>query len=55
LRRGTFGYSDKFGYSENVRHLGHIDVPGGGQVVVQGNYAFIGHMASPDGTTMLNV
>lgn len=48
-------YSDKFGDSKNVRHIGHIDVPGGGQVVVQGNYAFIGHMASPDGTTILNV
>jgi len=40
---------------KNVRHVGHIDIPGGGQVVVQGDYAFVGHMASPHGTTILNV
>ena len=28
---------------------------GGGQIVVQGDYAYIGHMKPTDGTTILNV
>jgi len=48
-------YSGKFGDSKNVKHVSHTDVPGGGQVVVQGNYAFIGYMAPPIGTTILDI
>lgn len=49
------GHIYKFGDSKNVTHIGHIDISGGGQVVVQGNYAFVGHMQPPYGTTILNV
>jgi hypothetical protein len=38
-----------------VKRLGHLDLPGGGQVVVQGNHAFIGHMEAPHGTTIVDV
>ena len=41
--------------SQNVRHLGRLDIPGGGQVVVQGNYAYVGHMKPPLGTSIIDI
>src|SRR5262245_64676725 len=41
--------------SANVRHLSRMELPGGGQVVVQGKYAFVGHQHRPDGTTILDI
>ena len=41
--------------ARNIRHIGHLDLPGGGQVVVQDGYAYIGHMKPPYGTTILDV
>ena len=41
--------------TKNVSALGHLDIPGGGQVVVQGNYAYVGHMKPPYGTTIVDV
>jgi hypothetical protein len=41
--------------SRNTRHVGHLDIVGGGQVVVDGDYAFVGHMRPPDGTTIIDV
>ena len=41
--------------SRNIKRIGHIDIPGGGQVVVDGNYAYVGHMKPPDGTTILDI
>ena len=41
--------------SDNVDHLGRIEVPGGSQIVLQGDHAFIGHQHGPDGTTILDV
>ena len=41
--------------SRNVRHIGHLDIPGGGQVVVQDGYAYVGHMKPPYGTSIINV
>ena len=42
-------------HSDNVRHLCRMEVPGGGQVVIQGQYAFVGHQHGPDGTTILDI
>ncbi len=42
-------------HSDNVRHLCRMEVPGGGQVVIQGKYAFVGHQHGPDGTTILDI
>lgn len=39
----------------NTKHLGHIDVPGGGQVWVEGTTLFVGHMRNPSGTTIVDV
>ena len=41
--------------SERVRCLGTLDVAGGGQVVVDGNHVFIGHMKPPHGTSIVDV
>ena len=40
---------------KNIKRVGHIDIPGGGQIVVDGNYAYVGHMKPPHGTTILDV
>jgi hypothetical protein len=37
------------------RRVGHLDLPGGGQVVVDGQYAYVGHMEPPHGTTIVDV
>ena len=41
--------------AHRVKRLGHLDLPGSGQVVVQGRYAFLGHMEAPHGTTIVDV
>ncbi|MEO1842450.1 MAG: RNA polymerase subunit sigma-70, partial [Pseudomonadota bacterium] len=46
---------DKPQLANNVKRLGHFDLPGGGQVVVDGDYAYVGHMDPPHGTTILDI
>jgi hypothetical protein len=41
--------------SDNVRHLCRQEISGGGQIVIQGRYAFIGHQHGPEGTTILDI
>lgn len=41
--------------AHNVRRLGSLNIPGGGQVVVQDGYAFVGHMKPPHGTSIIDV
>jgi hypothetical protein len=41
--------------SGNVRHLGRTELPGGGQIVIQGAFAYVGHQHGPDGTTILDI
>ncbi|MBT4938760.1 MAG: hypothetical protein HON14_06480, partial [Rhodospirillaceae bacterium] len=41
--------------AHNITKLGSLDLIGGGQVVVQGDYAYVGHMKPRDGTTIINV
>ena len=45
----------RFGSSYNVKKLGRLDIPGGGQVVVQDGYAYVGHMLPPLGTSIVDV
>jgi hypothetical protein len=35
--------------AKNVRRLGHLDLPGAGQVYVAGDYAYIGHLPNKPG------
>jgi hypothetical protein len=39
----------------NIRQLGHLDIAGGGQIVVQDGYAYIGHMKPPMGTSIIDI
>src|SRR5687767_15408815 len=41
--------------AHRVKRLSHLDLPGAGQVVVQGKHAFLGHMDAPHGTTIVDV
>ena len=41
--------------SRNITRLGGLDIPGGGQIVVQDGYAFVGHMKPPMGTSIIDV
>jgi len=40
---------------QNVKRIARMDIPGGGQVEVKGNYAYIGHMEPPHGTSIIDV
>ncbi len=43
--------------ARNVRRLAHLDLPGAGQVYVDGKYAYIGHITNKEGlaTSILDV
>jgi hypothetical protein len=41
--------------ADRVTRLGHLDLPGAGQIEVQGNYAYVGHMDRPNGTSIVDV
>ena len=42
-------------HARNTRLIAHIDVPGGGQVWVEGTTLFVGHMKNPNGTSIIDV
>ncbi|MDJ0858975.1 MAG: hypothetical protein QNJ03_07840 [Dinoroseobacter sp.] len=41
--------------TRNVNCIANLDIPGGGQVVVQGDYAYVGHMKPPHGTSIIDI
>jgi hypothetical protein len=41
--------------ARNIRLLGRMEIEGGGQVVVQDGYAYVGHMKPPKGTSIIDV
>lgn len=41
--------------ARNIRKLSHLDIAGGGQIVVQDGYAYVGHMKPPMGTSIIDV
>ena len=41
--------------TSGLRRVARLDLIGGGQVVVDGNYAFVGHMKPPQGTSIIDV
>src|SRR5215831_20694977 len=43
--------------ARNVRRLGHLDLPGAGQVTVAGNYAYVGHIPNKEdlGTSIVDI
>src|SRR5437868_10675180 len=43
------------GVSQNIKQIGRTDLPGGGSVVVENGYAYVGHIDPPDGTSVIDV
>ncbi len=43
------------GHARGFTRIGHLDLPGGGQVVVEGRYAYVAHMSPPHGTSVVDV
>ena len=41
--------------SSNIRHVCRMEIPGGGQIVIDGKYAYVGHQHRPQGTTILDI
>jgi hypothetical protein len=41
--------------AQGLKRVGYFDCAGGGQVVVEGGFAYIGHIDSPEGTTIVDV
>lgn len=41
--------------SRGVRQVARMDIQGGGQVVVQNGFAYLGHMSPPEGTSIIDV
>jgi hypothetical protein len=41
--------------SSNIRHFSRTELSGGGQIVIHGNHAFVGHQHGPEGTTLLDI
>ncbi|MDH7797529.1 MULTISPECIES: hypothetical protein [unclassified Beijerinckia] len=40
---------------KGVREVGRLDCSGGGQIVVDGDYGYIGHMSAPSGTSIVDL
>ena len=43
------------GQGKGIREVGWLDCAGSGQVVVEGSYAYLGHMDPPHGTSVVDV
>ena len=41
--------------ANGLKVVGFYDCPGGGQVVVRRNVAYVGHVKPPNGTTIIDV
>ena len=43
--------------ARNVRRLGHLDLPGAGQVTIAGDYAYVGHIPNKKnlGTSIVDI
>lgn len=48
-------YTHLQGSSSGFRHVGRLDIPGGGQVTVENGFAYIGHLMAPHGTSIVDV
>ena len=43
------------GHGSGIREVAWLDIPGGGQVVLDGDHAYVGHMQPPHGTSVIDV
>jgi len=42
-------------HSDNISPLARLDIPGGGQVTIEENYAYVGYMYGPEGTSIIDI
>src|SRR5690606_1724350 len=49
------GNGSSMSKAKNTTLIGHIDCPGGGQVWVDGETLYVGHMRNPSGTSIYDV
>jgi hypothetical protein len=49
------GQARPWGQTKGFRQVARLELPGAGQVVVEGHYAYIGHMQPPQGTTIVDI
>jgi len=55
-KSNTFPAADAEGcIARNVKRIGHLDIPGGAQLVAQNGSIFVGHMSPPSGTSIIDV
>jgi hypothetical protein len=47
--------NEKVSLTRGTRRVARVDIQGGGQIVVENGYAFLGHMSPPDGTSIFDV
>lgn len=47
--------TEKSALAKNIDRIAHLDLPGGGQVIIDKGYAFIGHMKPPYGTSIVDI
>jgi len=43
------------GASQKIKQIGRMDLPGGGSIVVENGYAYVGHIEPPHGTSIIDV
>ena len=43
------------GVSQKIKQIGRMDLPGGGSIVVENGYAYVGHIEPPHGTSIIDV
>ena len=43
------------GISHKITQIGRMDLPGGGSIVVENGYAYVGHVEPPEGTSIIDV
>ena len=41
--------------AKGLKEVSYVDIIGGGQVTIQGNYCYIAHMDAPAGTSILDI
>lgn len=44
-----------FGVSYKIKQVGRMDLPGGGSIVVENGYAYVGHIEPPHGTSIIDI
>ncbi|MGE5818245.1 MAG: LVIVD repeat-containing protein, partial [Deltaproteobacteria bacterium] len=47
--------SPPVGVNHKIKQIGRMDLPGGGSVVVENGYAYVGHIDPPFGTSIVDV